>query len=142
MLTDYIRPTPNTTPSAGSSSSCSVLPVPPLSSARFLTTAITDNVTTSTQLTVYPHSGQLDSTDSVIIARFLQSCGILGEEMRALRAEVAQLPAERDVPVFQLEERVRGLAERAPLSSHPHRPNDGHRRCITLERWDEDADEI
>ncbi|KAF7342378.1 hypothetical protein MVEN_01826700 [Mycena venus] len=88
-------------------------------SARFPSTNSFDNSTTSTQLTVYPHADQTDSADPGIITRFLQSCGILGEEMRALRSEVAQLRQERDAPVKQLEERVRRLEERAPLPERP-----------------------
>jgi hypothetical protein len=112
------------TPSASDSASRSispVSPVPALSSARFPTAPAADGASTSTQLTVYPPGGQqLDGTDPGIASRFLQSCEGLGEEMHALRAEVAQLRAERAAPELQLEERVRRLEERSALA--PPRP--------------------
>ncbi|KAJ6562117.1 hypothetical protein B0H19DRAFT_93112 [Mycena capillaripes] len=113
------------TSSGSNSASPSISPVlPPLSSARF--PAAADGMTTSTELTVYPHAyaGQeLEATDPGIVTRFLQSCGMLGDEMRALRAEVAQLRTERAAPEIQLEERVRRLEEREAPVARPSEPS-------------------
>jgi hypothetical protein len=122
-------PGTGTASSASDVSLRSVSPVPPLSSARFPTS---DNGSASAgaltqQLTVYPgphySQGQTPpdiTADPGLIARFLHSCGVLSDEMRALRAEVAQLRSEREGPVVQLEERVRRLEARAePLLVAP-----------------------
>ncbi|KAJ7247387.1 hypothetical protein B0H12DRAFT_742598 [Mycena haematopus] len=89
------------------SASRSVSPMPPLSSARF--------PPPSTQLTVVDaHTGAgptSNESDAGIVARFLQSCERLGEDMRALRSEVALLRAAH-TPIPELEERVRALEER------------------------------
>ncbi|KAJ7026819.1 hypothetical protein C8F04DRAFT_1124344 [Mycena alexandri] len=102
------------TPSTSSSSSRSASPVPPLSSASF----VDATTSTSTELTIYPHAVAQEQlgADPALITRFLQSCGMLGEEMRALRTEVAHLRSELgQQPGIQLDERVRRLEDSAAL---------------------------
>ncbi|KAF7342571.1 hypothetical protein MSAN_02013600 [Mycena sanguinolenta] len=107
---------PNGTLSASNStsSSRSVSPIPPLSTARFPP----PDASTS------PHP----DSESGIVTRFLQSCERLGEDMRALRAEVAQLRAgaarntHTPTPTTELEARVRRLEEERP-------PFRGHASC-------------
>ncbi|KAJ7676801.1 hypothetical protein DFH06DRAFT_1122101 [Mycena polygramma] len=103
--------------SASRSRSGSGSPIPPLSSARFPAAA----ATASTQLAIYPHGGQeLGALDPGLATRFLQSWEILGDDLRALRAEVAQLRAAHVAPHAELEARVRLLEERAsPAAAHP-----------------------
>ncbi|KAJ7722853.1 hypothetical protein B0H16DRAFT_346630 [Mycena metata] len=102
------------TPSASSGSSRSASPVPPLSSASFVDAP----TSASTELTIYPHAATQEQlgADPALITRFLQSCGMLGEEMRALRTEVAHLRSELGQQSrTQLDARVRLLEESTAL---------------------------
>ncbi|KAJ6459978.1 hypothetical protein C8R45DRAFT_1030203 [Mycena sanguinolenta] len=131
----------STSGSNSPSPSRSVSPVPPLSTARFPAPAPDDP--RATQLTAQPPrtvsplpappvisapiststSADADA-ESAMVAKFLQSCERLGEDMRALRAEVAQLRAGvRDAPqtpITELEARVRRLEEERPLLQRVH----------------------
>ncbi|KAJ7747797.1 hypothetical protein B0H16DRAFT_1554588 [Mycena metata] len=114
------------TPSASSGSSRSASPVPPLSSASFVDTT----TSASTELTIYPHAATQEQlgADPALITRFLQSCGMLGEEMRALRTEVAHLRSELGQQSgTQLDARVRRLEESAALvpANPPRRIGNG-----------------
>ncbi|KAJ6452388.1 hypothetical protein C8R47DRAFT_1169188 [Mycena vitilis] len=116
--------------SASRSRSGSGSPMPPLSSARFPAPA----ATASTQLTVYPHGAQeLEALGPGLATRFLRSWEILGEDLRALRAEVAQLRAVHATPHAELEARVHLLEERAsPTGAHPpgRTGQSGHSRWV------------
>ncbi|KAJ7164447.1 hypothetical protein C8R46DRAFT_1193083 [Mycena filopes] len=122
------------------SDSGSASPVPPLSSASFLSDDTNTSNTsfvpaTSTQMTVYPHPHPHppppDAAPQTVgmemeMGRFL---GMLGEEVRALRTEVAQLRGElghvhpvMQQPHVSLDERVRRLEEGAAAAPPPLPP--------------------
>ncbi|KAJ7162763.1 hypothetical protein C8R43DRAFT_1233364 [Mycena crocata] len=105
------------------SSSGSPSPVlPPLSSARFppTLTSATDastpmEVTAPGAVSAYQrpyHDLELEMGSQIV--PFLQSCAMLGEEMRSLRAEVGQLRAQLSAPTptMELSQRVQALEER------------------------------
>ncbi|KAJ7758955.1 hypothetical protein DFH07DRAFT_447380 [Mycena maculata] len=96
-------PSTRTSPSLSRSTS----PIPPLSSARFPVPA-SDAGEPGPSAMVTQRAAIYDG-DPRLVAHLLQSCGALGEEMRALRVEVGQLRAELAGPALRLEERVRRL---------------------------------
>ncbi|KAJ7473123.1 hypothetical protein B0H11DRAFT_2037372 [Mycena galericulata] len=107
----------NSPSSSGSGSISPSSPVPPLSSARFPPVSPSD-IPTSTalvhqrQFSVHNEHEQPEKQSmGVGVSQFLQS---LGEEVRALRAEVGQLRGELEIsgPLRQLERRVLRLEER------------------------------
>ncbi|KAJ7131834.1 hypothetical protein C8R43DRAFT_1023995 [Mycena crocata] len=103
-------------------------PVPPLSSARFPPAASTSSPTDNTgsmQMTVPTAASTYQRSRydmDIDMFPFLQSCAMLGEEMRSLRAEVGQLRAELSTPTKELSQRVQALEERA-LAVPLHAPS-------------------
>ncbi|KAJ7493986.1 hypothetical protein FB451DRAFT_450417 [Mycena latifolia] len=86
-------------------------PAPPLSTAHFTPASPSSLVPPAAAESTVVFLSREASEDPGPVAHFLQSWGVLGEEMRALRAEVGQLRMQLAVPAA-LEERLRALEAR------------------------------